>query len=265
MSRAKWNLGRSGIWTILARFSIARHDSGMSDDTGLFETALTEALTRWNMSITADQLGKLRAHFDALVDTNRTMNLTRITEPAAAAVKHYADSLALIKWARERDIDVQTVLDVGTGAGFPAVPLAVMRPHWSVTAIDGTRKKIDFVRRVVADTGLENLRCEHAHSTQWKERAGTGSTVAPGFQLVVFRALATLPKALAQTVCHSRPNGYLVSYGTPVIDATDQNLVEESALEMGIHLCEQFTYDLDLAGQTQRRVLHVFRRTSARQ
>ena len=87
-----------------------------------FDRTLTHALNRWGMDLSAEQLHWLRNHFAAIINANRTMNLTRITEPVEAAVKHYADSLALLLWIDERRIEVESVLDIGTGAGFPAVP-----------------------------------------------------------------------------------------------------------------------------------------------
>ncbi len=141
----------------------------MTNEPKSFETALTEALSHWNMPITSGQLAQMRTHFDALVETNRVMNLTRITDPKEAAIKHYADSLALLLWIDERRISVKSILDIGTGGGFPAVPLAITRPDWLITAIDGTGKKIDFVRRTAKTIGLDNLHCVHTHSCHWND------------------------------------------------------------------------------------------------
>jgi 16S rRNA (guanine527-N7)-methyltransferase len=147
-----------------------------------FDQTLTNAIAPWGLALTASQIDQLRTHYTMMIETNRVMNLTRITDPTEAATKHYADSLALVACAKERNLAVKTVLDIGTGAGFPAIPLAVARPDWSITAIDGTRKKIDFVRRVASAIGLSNLHCEHANSTHWE----TNET----YDLVTMRAVA---------------------------------------------------------------------------
>ena len=133
-----------------------RHDA--------FTSTLIQALDRWDLSVTPTQLEQLCAHFAAVIEANRVMNLTRITEPVEAAIKHYADSLALLLWVREDRIDVESILDIGTGAGFPAVPLAVLKPLWDITAIDGTRKKIRFLQEAAADLRLSNVKAAHAHS-----------------------------------------------------------------------------------------------------
>ncbi|MGB2987608.1 MAG: 16S rRNA (guanine(527)-N(7))-methyltransferase RsmG [Phycisphaerae bacterium] len=218
-----------------------------------FDSALTTALSRWALPIEPGQLDKLRAHFEAVIETNRTMNLTRITEPVASAVKHYADSLAPLLWIRERKIAVQTVLDVGTGAGFPAVPLAVMRPDWSVSAIDATGKKIEFLRRTAAALGLTNLCCEHAHSQHWK----------PGrsFQLVVLRALTCLPDALEQTARHVAQDGWLAAYKSAAVDRQEQDTAVALAPKLG--LCSQkcYAYQLELGNEKLDRILNIYRRS----
>ena len=225
-----------------------------------FDEALTTALARWGLSIDRSQLGRLHAHFEAVVRSNRTMNLTRITGPIEAAVKHYADSLALLVWVDQRGITVQSVLDIGTGGGFPAVPLAVMRPEWSVTAIDATRKKIDFVERTAAAIGLKNLHCRHAHSQHWKPSAISHQLSTIGFQLVVFRALTGLPQALEQTAKHVAQGGWLVAYKTASVDSAEQEAAAKLAPKLRLHLSEQFAYDLDLEGETINRVLYVYRK-----
>ena len=95
------------------------------------------------------------------------MNLTRITRPAEAAVRLYADSLAVLSWARQsgNETGVRTVLDIGTGAGFPAVPLAVAAPDWRITAIEATNKKAAFVEQSARRVGAENLRVILRHET----------------------------------------------------------------------------------------------------
>ena len=132
-----------------------------------FDSEVSGSLGRWSVAVSTNQLVKLRSHFEAVIEVNRVMNLTRITNPIDAAVKHYVDSSALLPWIAARKINAASLLDVGTGAGFPAVPLAVLRPNWAITAIDATRKKVDFVSRTVVAMGLTNLRVEHAHSDHW--------------------------------------------------------------------------------------------------
>lgn len=225
----------------------------MSAHQALFDFTLYAALRRWELSIAPTQVGRLRMHVEAVVETNRVMNLTRITDPVEAAVKHYADSLALLLWSRDRSIGVRTILDVGTGAGFPALPLAVMRPEWAVTAIDATRKKVEFLVRTAAKMGLDNLGVEQAHTAHWQsERV---------FQVVATRALGPLARCVESCAAFVRPGGWLVAYKTASVARDEIAAAEKLLKRMRMRVEEPFAYDLQLGEETLHRTLHLFRRT----
>jgi 16S rRNA (guanine527-N7)-methyltransferase len=207
----------------------------MAQPADLFERALRESMVSWSINVTDGQLLALRTHYDAMIETNQVMNLTRITDPIEAAVKHYADSLAVLPWIHEAQVPIDTVLDIGTGAGFPAVPLAVMRPDWRLTAIDGTRKKVDFLNKTVESIGLRNLVVEHAHSTHWR----------PGrrFDLVVARAVGSLVNCLHALAPHARHGGWVVVYKTPTaLDEMEE--VEPMLRALRLKPAEPFPYQL---------------------
>ncbi len=225
----------------------------MKNHRAVFEETLVFALTRWGLAITAEQLRRMWAHFEAVVETNRMMNLTRITEPSEAAVKHYADSLSLLAWTQERSIAVRTVLDVGTGAGFPAVPLAVMRPDWDITTIDATRKKVEFLTGAAAVIGATNLHVEHAHAAHWQTDRR--------FDLVATRALGPLGRCLELCSAFVRTDGRLVVYKTASL-TRDEMAESEKRVKTSRMLAEDpFAYDLQVADETLWRKLHLFRRT----
>ena len=217
-----------------------------------FDHALTRALEGWNLPVSTGQIDLLRAHFEAVLETNRVMNLTRITDPVEAAVKHYADSLALLPWCREHRISVRTILDLGTGAGFPAVPLAVLQPDWTVTALDATGKKVRFLARVVDELQLSNLYPEHAHSHHWPANRP--------FEMVVVRALGPLAKCLEQGAGRVQPEGWIVVYKTATLEQQELDAAHTCLAPLGLHVDDLFPYELELKGQTLRRALHVFRR-----
>lgn len=228
------------------------HDGHMHDGPDAFDDAIVAALARWDMPTDSKQHALFRAHFDAVVETNRTMNLTRITDPAEAAVKHYADSLALLLWARGSSGQPRTVLDVGTGAGFPAIPLAVMRPDWAITAIDATKKKIDFVRETARAMGLDNVSCQHGHSRHWKPQRT--------FDLVLLRAVTALPEAVEQAVAHLAPTGSLVCYKTARTPPAELRAADELCKTLRLRSVERFPYDLALGEETLGRMLCIFGR-----
>jgi len=226
-----------------------------SDTRDAFDNALLAAIAAWRLAPTPEQIEQLRRHYELMLRANRTTNLTRITEPQDAAVKHMADALALCPWAQRTGLIVARVLDVGTGAGFPAVPLAVMRPRWQVTAIDGTRKKITFVRDVVRAIGLDNLRADATHADHWKTHQR--------FDVVLARAVGAIAKCLPFAARLTAPGGWFVSYKTPSADDTEHDATERLAVELNMVRCEPFDYALTLRGETLSRRLVVFRKHDA--
>ena len=122
---------------------------------------------------------------DELARWNRTYNLTAITTPAAMLTHHLLDSLAI-----HPDLQGTRIADVGTGAGFPGLPLALCNPARQFTLIDSTAKKIRFVSHAAHTLGLTNVTAVHARAESLKPEAP--------FDTVVVRALAPLPQMLAQ-------------------------------------------------------------------
>ena len=119
-----------------------------------------------------------------LLEKNQVMNLTAITDPRDVAVLHLLDSLALTGLAGLED---RAVVDVGTGAGFPGVPLAIARPSARVTLLDSLGKRVDFLRESCRTLGLDNVECVHGRAEEFAgERRET-------FDLAVSRAVAALP------------------------------------------------------------------------
>lgn len=129
-------------------------------------------------------IGPLETFSRMLLEKNQVMNLTAITDPRDVAVLHLLDSLALTGLA---GLEGRTVVDVGTGAGFPGVPLAIARPSARVTLLDSLGKRVDFLRESCRTLGLDNVECVHGRAEEFAgERRET-------FDLAVSRAVAALP------------------------------------------------------------------------
>jgi len=217
-----------------------------------FVDALLATIGLWALEPLDEQVATLERHFESVVEGNRRFNLTRITEPREAAVKHYADSLSLAVWADRNRLTVQSVLDIGTGAGFPAVPLAVMRPSWRLTAIDSTRKKADFVNRCAADLQLANLKVRHAHARHWK--------TPQRFDVVTLRAIAALSPCVEQAAPFVAPQGSIAVYKTTSVSDEERQSAQAVALAHDLVPADDFAYELPLDGQVFRRLLCVYQR-----
>ena len=127
---------------------------------------------------------KLSAFCNYLLEQNKLFNLTAIKTPESAALLHFADSLTLAEFIPEN----AKILDIGSGAGFPAIPLAIARPDISVTALDSTLKRVNFINSAAKLLGLTNITavCHRAEDV-------TGKDFRESFDIVTARAVAAYP------------------------------------------------------------------------
>lgn len=147
---------------------------------------LASVLTKNALSAYAtDEIcNKLSAFCDYLLEQNKLFNLTAIKTPESAALLHFADSLTLAEFIPEN----AKILDIGSGAGFPAIPLAIARPDISVTALDSTLKRVNFINSAAKLLGLTNITavCHRAEDV-------TGKDFKEAFNIVTARAVAAYP------------------------------------------------------------------------
>ena len=137
------------------------------------------------ISLTDEQLSLFEKLSELLVEQNKTMNLTAITDPDGIAVKHFADSISAL--SAYDFAEGAKVLDVGTGAGFPSIPLLIARPDLKMTMIDSTAKKLRYVASTVETLGLS---AEVLHTRA--EEAGQNKEYGENFDIVCSRAVAAL-------------------------------------------------------------------------
>ena len=145
------------------------------------EQLLQEGLTA--LGLPTDAIPSLVRYAELLVEKNKVMNLTAITEPADIATLHFLDCAALLTLA---DFKGKTVADVGTGAGFPGMPLRILEPSIRLTLLDSLNKRIDFLKEVCDDLGLRDVDCVHARAEEFAAQH------REGFDIVTSRAVANL-------------------------------------------------------------------------
>jgi 16S rRNA (guanine527-N7)-methyltransferase len=197
------------------------------EEAARFIEALNRACEALGLALSEEQ-ALLCAHHAALVrETNAHTNLTRITEPEAMAMKHYADSLtaflALPGLARGA-----TVCDVGTGAGYPGVPMKILRPDLELTLLDSLNKRVVFLEESCHALGLTGVTCRHARAEEVKDAR---------FTVVVARAVAALPKLLPWTARLLQPGGRLLLLKGPDM-ATELAEAAPTAKRLGLRLIE---------------------------
>ena len=145
----------------------------------MMETILQEGLSA--LSLPTQGIPALIRYAELLAEKNQVMNLTAITDPAEVARLHFLDSAALLTLA---DFQGKRVVDVGTGAGFPGLPLKILEPSLHLTLLDAQRKRVDFLQEVCESLGLENVTCVHGRAEEFAQEH------RESFDLAVSRAVA---------------------------------------------------------------------------
>ena len=147
---------------------------------------------------------------DLLVEKNKVMNLTAITEPADIAALHFLDSAALLTLA---DWKGKTVADIGTGAGFPGLPLRIVDPSIRLTLLDAQNKRVEFLKEVCGELGLADVECVHARAEEF------AADHREGFDLVTSRAVAALPLLCELCLPLVKVGGYFAAMKSVDADA----------------------------------------------
>lgn len=149
------------------------------------QTALQAALEEYDLALDTAAVDRLCRYHELLIEWNKVMNLTALTEPRDVAVKHFADSLMLLRYGELSP--GATLIDVGTGAGFPGMVLAIARPDLHITLLDSLQKRLSFLDEVSAVLALDNVATLHSRA---EDGARTG--LRDSFDYAVARAVAPL-------------------------------------------------------------------------
>ena len=145
----------------------------------------SEILSQY-VNLRDEQLNQFQKFYDLVIDWNTKINLTAITDEKEFAIKHVMDSLTL--WDEKKFAGVKKILDVGTGAGFPAIPLKIFKPNVEIFLLDSLAKRVEFLKKVATELNLENVTCIHGRA----EDLARQNNFRESFDLVTARAVARL-------------------------------------------------------------------------
>lgn len=171
-----------------------------------------EKLHSLEIELTEEQYKQFEKYYELLVEWNKVMNLTGITEYEEVNEKHFVDSLSIVK---ALDISkVQAVIDIGTGAGFPGIPLKIAFPHLKITLLDSLNKRIKFLDTVITELGLENIETIHGRAEDFAKK----EEYREQYDLCVSRAVANLSTLSEYCLPFVSVGGMFVPYKSGEID-----------------------------------------------
>ena len=185
------------------------------------DNVLKEGLSKLGIPFTDNQIDQLHRYFEMMVEKNKVMNLTSITEYDEAVVKHFLDSLcfAMVYNDKRRDGFRPRLIDVGTGAGFPGIPIKIMFPEIEVLLLDSLQKRITFLQDVVNELDLESISCVHGRAEELSAKSAYRET----FDFAVSRAVAKLNSLAEFCIPFVKPGGAFVSYKS---DSSEEEIAE---------------------------------------
>ncbi|WP_072914197.1 16S rRNA (guanine(527)-N(7))-methyltransferase RsmG [Desulforamulus aeronauticus] len=180
----------------------------MSELTRILQQAGEQA----GFSFSEKQIVLFEQYFDLLVKGNEKINLTSLTDPQEVAIKHFIDSLTCLT-ALTLPVGSQ-VLDVGTGAGFPGIPLKIYRNDLKITLMDSLQKRVNFLNETLQDLGLQDSRAIHDRAEDFAQRKEQRES----YDLVVSRAVARLAVLAEYCLPCVKIGGYFISQKGPTIE-----------------------------------------------
>ena len=228
-------------------------------------TIMNQYLKEYNLELSLKQLEQFQTYYSMLIEWNSFMNLTAITEFHDVMIKHFIDSISLIM-GKENDLIQKacldncqvSLLDIGTGAGFPAIPLKIVFPNIKITMIDSLNKRVKFLNEVITKLQLSDIKALHgraedyAKSNQYREQ----------FDIVVSRAVANLATLSEYCIPYVKVNGIFVAYKSEEFSQSDEKSKSEKAISILGGKLEQF-FEYHLPNTDYYRCLCIIKKLKA--
>ena len=172
---------------------------------------LKNAASEIGINLNDNQLDKFQKYYEILIEKNKVMNLTAITEVNDVVTKHFVDSISLINYF---ELNNKKIIDVGTGAGFPGIPLAIILENTEFTLMDSLNKRINFLNEVIKLCDLNNVATIHSRA----EDLGRNIEYREKFDICVSRAVANLSTLLEYCIPFVKVGGSFISYKSGNVD-----------------------------------------------
>ncbi len=167
-----------------------------------------ERMSLLGIDLKEHQISQFLNYYELLVYWNTFMNLTAITDFEEVLIKHFIDSVSLVKAVTDLSEKDYSVIDIGTGAGFPGIPLKIVFPNLNITLLDSLNKRVQFLNEVIDKLGLQNVTVIHGRA----EDFARPDKLRESFDLCISRAVANLTTLSEYCLPFVKTGGYFISY-----------------------------------------------------
>lgn len=172
---------------------------------------LVNICNKINIEISDDQINCFEKYYELLIEKNKVMNLTAITDKEDVIVKHFIDSIALISYLTDKGININNklkIIDIGTGAGFPGLPLKIMMPDVKFTLLDSLNKRVSFLNEVIDELKLKDIEALHGRAEDY----ASDNKYREKYDICVSRAVANLSTLSEYCIPFVKEDGFFISY-----------------------------------------------------
>jgi 16S rRNA (guanine527-N7)-methyltransferase len=201
-----------------------------------------EELNKLNIKITNHQLNQLEKYYELLIEWNKKINLTNITEKEQVYLKHFYDSLTISKIIDLNSID--TLCDIGTGAGFPGLVLKIIYPNLKITLIDSLNKRIEFLKLVIKELKLKNIEVLHERAEEFAKEN------IEKYDIVTARAVAHLSILLEYSIPMVKINKYFIAMKANINEELEESSNALKLLNSKIIKIEKFKLPIEESNRT---------------
>ena len=184
-------------------------------------TSFEKGLEQLSITLSGEQKQQFLTYYEYLVEKNKVMNLTAITEYEEVITKHFLDSLAVVKTScfKPEELAGKRLIDIGTGAGFPGIPLKIAFPKLEILLLDSLNKRINFLNEVTEMLGLTKINAVHGRAEDYAKQ----KEYRESFDFCVSRAVANLSTLSEYCIPFVKQGGCFISYKS---GSVDQELIQ---------------------------------------
>lgn len=211
--------------------------------------SMIDKLKDLDITITTEQMNQFEVYYNMLIEKNKVMNLTTITDIDEVIDKHFVDSLSLIK-AVDLSQDLK-ILDLGTGAGFPGIPLKIVYPNLKITLLDSLNKRIKFLDEVIEELHLTGIESIHGRAEDFAQKMEHREK----YDICVSRAVANLATLSEYCMPYLKIGGMFISYKAGIIEEELQ-AAKQAFHTLGGSIKEVITFNLPKT-DTQRSLICI--------